>query len=376
MKYNKVIAIFFILSISVISIASAFIPTKDFSEKENRILAKKPSFSIDRVLDGRYSKKFEKYKTDQIIGRNFLTTIKATTDLAFGKKFNNNVFYSSNDYLIEDFTPMENTKIQNNLSSINKFTQKHSNINSYIAIVPTSFSILSDKLPSFVDTNKQLNYINNFYENVSKKIKTISLDAILKNHQNEYIFYKTDHHWTSLGAYLGFTALEKEMNLQKSKVNYEILPVTNEFNGALSSKSSFRTFNTDTIDIYIPQNTTVQVSINYLDAKKKSSSFYNIEKLDSKDKYGVFLGGNHPIIEIKTTAQTTNSLLLFKDSYANSLIPFLAEHYSKIVVIDPRYYYDDIDILILENDFTDLLYLYNANTFFTDESLSLVLNNQ
>ncbi|MGL4739584.1 MAG: DHHW family protein [Sarcina sp.] len=375
MNYKKIITIIFILSIFLISISSIIMPTKYFSEKENRVLAKKPSFSIDKILDGRYSKKFEKYKTDQIIGRNFFTTVKSTTDLVFGKKFNNNVLYSNNGYLIEDFTPIDKAMIENNLHSINKFSEKHSSINSYIAIVPTSFSILDEDLPSFTDTNKQIFYINKFYENI-KKAKTISLEKTLKEHKNDYIFYKTDQHWTTLGAYLAYKDLVKEMNLKDLKINYDIISVTNDFNGALSSKSSFRTSDTDTINIYIPKNTDVKISVNYLDAKKKSSSLYDVEKLNTKDKYGIFLGGNHPIIEIKTTAKTTNSLLLFKDSYANSLIPFLTEHYSKIVIVDPRYYYDDIELLISENNFTDLLYLYNANTFFTDESLHLVLNNK
>lgn len=375
MKYNKILTIIFILIILLISISSIIIPTKDFSEKENRVLAKKPSFSVDRILDGRYSKKFEKYKTDQIIGRNFFTTVKSTIDITFGKKFNNNIFYSDDGYLIEDFTPMEKTKIENNLNAINKFSEKYSTINSYITIVPTSISILDTELPLFVDTNKQITYIDNFYQNITMA-KTISLEQTLKTHKDDYIFYKTDHHWTTLGAHLGYKDIKKEMNLKDSQVDYNTMTVSNKFNGALSSKSAFRTSATDTVDIYIPQSTNVKVSVNYLDSKKKSTSLYEIEKLDTKDKYGVFLGGNHPIIEIKSTAKTTNSLLLFKDSYANSLVPFLTEHYSKIVIIDPRYYYDDIDVLISENNFTDLLYLYNANTFFSDESLSLVLNNK
>ena len=94
-----------------------------------------------------------------------------------------------------------------------------------------------------------------------------------------------------------------------------------------------------------------------------------------KNKYEVFLGGNHPVVDIKTTSESDKTLLLIKDSYANSFVQFLTPYYKSIIIVDPRYYYEDIDKLIEENNVSELLYLYNADTFFDDSSLASVLNN-
>ncbi|MER3123727.1 DHHW family protein, partial [Bacillus altitudinis] len=99
-------------------------------------------------------------------------------------------------------------------------------------------------------------------------------------------------------------------------------------------------------------------------------------KLDFQDKYSVFLNGDHPIVEINTTTNTPRQLLLIKDSYANSMVPYLIESYSKITIVDPKYYSNNLYDLISDNKFTDVLFLYNANTFFKDTSLVNLLNSK
>ena len=96
-------------------------------------------------------------------------------------------------------------------------------------------------------------------------------------------------------------------------------------------------------------------------------------QLETRDKYALFFGGNHAQIKISTPTETDNTLLVLKDSYANSFIPFLAQHYRKIIMIDPRYYFGDLEQLMQVENVQEILYLYNANTFFTDTSLELAL---
>ena len=96
--------------------------------------------------------------------------------------------------------------------------------------------------------------------------------------------------------------------------------------------------------------------------------------LDTKDKYTVFFGGNHPLVTLKTTANTGKVLLLFKDSYANCFVQFLIPYYDQIVMVDPRYYYDNADQLITQRAVTDVLFLYKDSTFIADTALSDTLN--
>uniref|UniRef100_UPI0037362845 DHHW family protein n=1 Tax=Frisingicoccus sp. TaxID=1918627 RepID=UPI0037362845 len=114
----------------------------------------------------------------------------------------------------------------------------------------------------------------------------------------------------------------------------------------------------------------VQYIVNYVEEQKKTASLYQSEKLESYDKYAFFFGGNSPIIRISTTASTGKNLLVLKDSYANCFLPFLIPYYDEIVVIDPRYYYDDIYSEITSQNITEILFLYNANTFLEDNSIS------
>ena len=114
--------------------------------------------------------------------------------------------------------------------------------------------------------------------------------------------------------------------------------------------------------------------INYVDEQKKSASFYDTEQLKTRDKYALFFDGNHAQVKISTPTETNHTLLVLKDSYANSLVPFLAPHYRKIIMVDPRYYYGDLEELIQVENVQEVLYLYNANTFFADTSLELALS--
>ena len=157
--------------------------------------------------------------------------------------------------------------------------------------------------------------------------------------------------------------------------DYDIELVSNSFEGALASESGYNT-DKDKVRVYVPKDENDQVVVNYEEEQKKTASLYTSEKLDQKDKYQVFLGGNHPILKIDTTSTSGKTLLIFKDSYANCFAQFLTTHFSRIIMVDPRYYYEDIDELMKTEGVDEVLYLYNANTFFSDTSLAPVLNNE
>ena len=201
----------------------------------------------------------------------------------------------------------------------------------------------------------------------------VDVSDILKKHRSEEIYYHTDHHWTTLGAYYGYQALSKSMKLDTSKTS-DMKPyaVTNAFNGTLASTSGYETGYEEPIYIYAPDNlkNATEAVVNNVNEKKKTATLYDTSKLKGKDKYALFLGGNYPILDIKTTADSTGRLLIIKDSYANSLIPFLIPYYREIVVVDPRYYYDDIEKVMKKDNITSVLFLYNGNTFVKDNSIS------
>lgn len=374
-KYINLLGLLFIAIIVFFPLASLLLPDTKLSENENRILTQLPRFSVDSIIDGRYMKKMQKYTADQLMGRNFWIYTKTSTDRLIGKNSSNGIYFGKNSTLIENFDPLPADAANQTKTAINTFAEKHPDLNHFFMLVPNAISISAEKLPAYAPVLNQSDYINDFTGGLNEKITVLDPRPILEQNRDQLLYYKTDHHWTTLGAWLSFQGVADAMGIKPDPDAYTVYPVTDSFSGALVSKSGYLTFTTDTIDVYIPQSEESYSVVNYVEEQKKSPSLYASEQLKGKDKYAVFLAGNHPIIKIKNPVVNGKNLLVIKDSYANAFIPFLAPFYSEITVIDPRYYYDSIDALIADAQITDVLYLFNANTFFRDTTLEPVLND-
>ncbi|MGM9536467.1 MAG: DHHW family protein [Intestinibacter sp.] len=349
---------------------------KTFSETENRVLQSKPTFSVEKLFEGRFISKYEKYKVDQFFNRDFWIDVKVKTDKLLLKKSSNGVYLGKDGYLLEDFEKPNEENVSKNLKAISDFSNKYKDVKQYMLISPTAVSILRDKLPLAAPVIDQQKYLDEYSKKLDSNVTFVDTYATLLEHKREDLYYKSDHHWTTLGAFYSYQKLAEDMELSsKDSDDYDIELVSNSFEGALASESGYKT-DLDKIKVYIPKDENDQVVVNYEEEQKKTATLYDSEKLEQKDKYQVFLGGNHPIVKIDTTSDSGKTLLIFKDSYANCFIQFLTTHFSKIILVDPRYYYEDIDELMKNEGVDEVLYLYNANTFFSDTSLAPVLNNE
>jgi len=377
-QYYKTSALLFILFLVLFVGANIITKDKTFSETENRMLAGKPKFSVDKLLEGRFTSKFEDYVVDQFIGRDLFTNVKINMDKLLGKKESNGVFLGKDGYLVENFNKPNEEAVKENIQAINNFCTRYKNIKQYMLISPTAVSILKDKLPMDAPVMDQEAYLQSYKDKLPQSLSFVDNYKTMHDHRNEYIYYKTDHHWTSLGAFYSYKELAKSMGLEERPEDYYTQQmVSNDFFGALSSKSGYDVEEGDKVNIYLPAKEDIEhVVVNYVEEQERIATLYSSEALEQKDNYEVFLKGNHPLVKIKTDANNNKTLLLFKDSYANSFIPFLVKDFSKIIVVDPRYYYEDIDSLMQQENVNEVLYLYNANTFFNDTSLSPVLNNE
>ena len=377
-QYYKTSAVLFVLFLVLFVGANIITKDKTFSETENRILAGKPKFTVDKLIEGRFTSKFEDYVVDQFIGRDFFTNIKISVDKFLGKKESNGVFLGKDGYLIENFSKPNEEAVNENLQAINNFSIRYKDVKQYMIISPTAISILKNKLPMDAPVMDQEAYLQSYKDKLPYGVKFVDNYKTMYDHRNEYIYYKTDHHWTSLGAFYSYKELAKYMGLEETPDNYyKQQLVSNDFFGALSSKSGYDVKEGDKVNVYLPVNEDSQnVVVNYVEEQEKTATLYSSKALEQKDNYEVFLKGNHPLVKIQTDAKNDKTLLIFKDSYANSFIPFLVKDFSKIIVVDPRYYYEDIDQLMQQESVDEVLYLYNANTFFNDTSLSPVLNNE
>lgn len=348
---------------------------QSFSEQENRMLATRPALSLDKLEDGRFSTEYETYVNDQFVFRNFWVRLKSQIDVWLGKRESNGVYLGKDDYLIQQFTKPDEENLNQTIEELQRFSRRYPELKQYALIAPTAENIYQDKLPNnapVIDQNPYLDQLKGALSTSS--IQTIDIrDAFLTS--TEDLYYHTDHHWTTDGAYVAFQAAAPTMGIDTSSMTYTQSVVSNDFQGTLSSTSGFLPDKRDKIEVYQPSTQPTYV-VNYVEEEEKTASIYDAEKLKTKDAYAVFLGGNHSVVDIQTTVRNGRKLLVLKDSYANSFVPFLLPYYEEIVMVDPRYYYDTMDDIVSLYEINEVLFLYNANTFFQDTSLKLVLNPQ
>lgn len=365
-RFNGVLIITFIAYITIFPILLILTKDKTFSETEKRKLAQFPELSLQTILDKTFGNNFETYIADQFPFRDNFVSLKSNTEVLMLKKENNGVYIGKDNNLIEVFDEVDLDRVDKILKYINNF---QSPFNTYMMIVPTAITINDDKLPNFVDNTDEEKYMNYFIDNLDENINIISVVDILKENREEYLYYKTDHHWTTLGAYYAYKELCENLNIAAmSKEDFNIEEVTSDFYGTLASKGNFSFIEPDSINLFIPKND-ISVSVEYVYSDVIKDSMYEFDYLNTKDKYGVFLDNNHPLVKITTDVDNDKKIAIIKDSYAHSLVPFLANHYSEIHMIDLRMFKGVVSEYLNENEIKDVVFVYNARNILSDINL-------
>lgn len=342
------------------------IKDNDFSEIENRKLSSIPKFSFEDLLNRKFGDKFETYVADQFPFRNKFITIKSYSELIMQKKENNGVYVAKDGNFIEKFEEPDIELMKKLSEYINDFSQKY---NTYMMIAPTSITINKDKLPSFVDGEIEERTIREFIDMLDDKIINIPLVESLKDKNDEYIYYKTDHHWTTLGAYYAYRELCNSMKIEPKELSdFNIEKVSDDFYGTLFSKGNFTFAQPDDINLFYPKEE-IKLKVEYVFNEKTTDSLYEFKYLDEKDKYGVFLDNNHPLIKITTNSNSDRKIAILKDSYSHSLIPFLVNHFSEIHILDLRHFKSSVNEYLVSNDLNDVIFLYNARNIISDRNI-------
>lgn len=383
-KYLTVVLFFAILiSFPIVIIISK---KQVFSQNENRYLSKLPNFSFSEIYkkkdindpqDKNYMDKVEEYLCDHFPLRTYLISTKTSFDLLEGRKEINNVFILD-DMLLERFNEPDYIKIDRNISYINEFAEKKW-AQVYFMLVPTSAGIYRDLLPLNSEVCEQKPFVDAVYKLLNKdNITTINAFETLYSSRDEYIYYRTDHHWTSLGAYYAYADAIKAMGQSPISINkFDVEHASYNFLGTYYSKVLYNDIKPDNVDIYYCNNGTKvkSVDISTGNVTLKHNDIFFREYLSKKDKYSVFTGPNQPLVSIKTDSQSNEKLLLIKDSYAHCMIPFLLEHYKQIDMVDLRYLKDPLNNSLNLNRYNQILFLYNTSNFSTDNSFKMLRFN-
>ncbi len=358
----------------VLAAGFALLPKKTFSENENRYLAKLPSLGWENLRSGQYMSDISDYLSDHFPGRDSFMELKTQAELLQGRREIGGVCIADDGYLIERYEEPVNTEKIGEI--LHTFAGKIGDmeaadgrsLNLRLMLVPTAFCILADHLPEHLPESSydQMDTIARLGELSGIRMIDCS-NSLREAAMSGQIYYRLDHHWTTYGAYAGYLAVCRELGFEPVPLEeMNAQTVTTEFKGTVYSKVNAYMLPGDTITIY--SNPEDRLTVNYTDTETVSGSLYNLDYVDQKDKYSLFLDNLHSLIEITNeTAESDRELVLLKDSYANSLVPFLTRHFRKIYVFDTRSYRLGPSNFIGEHPgVTDILILYNMNTLDSD----------
>lgn len=360
----------FLLAASVLALSAGFLfsDKQEFSENENRYLEQVPVWKWESVKSGQYMEDINSYLCDHFPFRDFFISLKTRTEIGIGKKEINQIYIGDDGYLIENYNkPVNTEQIAGILKTFAGKEEVQKN-QIHLMLVPTAIYTCKDKLPEFAPVEDQMKTAGKIYE--LSGIEAIDCSQDLAEQEKEgqkQLYYRTDHHWTTYGAYIGYLAFCREKGMTPVPLEeLEAETVTEDFCGTIYSKVNDYSQKGDPITIY--QNPADRLTVFYEDTKETFDSLYNLDYIKQKDKYSLFLNNLHPLIEITNeNAESERELVLIKDSYANSMVPFLTHHFKKIYVFDTRYYKLGPSAFIKEHEgVTDVLILYNMNTLDTD----------
>lgn len=369
--FNKVFFYIFGLLWTGFIIWNLATPSKAFSENENRYLAEIPKFTYEKLINGEYMNGMDEYINDQFVVRDRWISIKTMVERAMLKQDINSVYFAKDDYLIEKHGNEEVSEEQAGknmerlIEFVKKYTEKFGNDRVNVMLVPTASEILKDKLPLFATGYNQNAYMDKVIDSIPQGTFIDIRDMFMK-HKEEYIFYRTDHHWTVLGAYYAYENWAKDAGFTPlSKEEFDITLKSDEFHGTLHSKVNT---NVKPDDIYLYQ---IKKDMDYhllYNLTEEKNTLYDLSKLEGKDKYSVYMGGNNAVVEVETNNDNGRRLLVIKDSFAHSFVPFAVNHFEKTYMIDFRYFNGGIEAYMEENEITDVLVLYNTMGFIKDKN--------
>lgn len=363
---NRMIIIVFIIFISFFGLGYIFMEQREFSEMENRYLTLRPDFTWKNYISGEYTKTFESYTADQILGKDLFVKGNVAVNRCFGITEINQVYIGKDGYLIQDYQEPD-TILAENLNYMKLFAAENPDVTMTLMLAPNANEIYPERLPAFATTYPQAEVINQIQTELNSYMNIVDVTGALQEHKEEEIYYKTDHHWTSLGAYYAYEELCKALQIEAIPLEqYQQLEITEAFYGSLYSKVPIWNQESDTVELL--NNSEGEYAVTYVTENQTTDSMLDMAYAQRKDKYSVFFGGNHPLTIIESNASNKEKVLIIKDSYANCIVPLLADQFSEIHMMDLRYYHEDVSEYIEEQGIQKVIFIHNVDFISTDNN--------
>lgn len=377
MKKDKILSLFFAGLLGTAFLWNILTPAKPYSESENRYLQPFPELSTDTLFSGEFTEQFGKYASDQFPGRDGWVALKTMTQTAALRPDNGRVYFGKGDRLFAVPDPEDTALQERNCRAVadflNRVRQTWPDTAVSVLLAPTASTVLSEDLPALAPVMDERALMDRMRAVLGDIPFCDPTETLLSQPDREALYYRTDHHWTAYGAFAACRSWADMTGLAALDSGaFRPETVSENFYGTLYSKANLPWIPADTLTIFeaaAPES----ITVSYNDSDTVLTGLYDPSFLQVRDQYAYFLGGNHPLTTIETGAGTDRRLLVIKDSYAHSFVPFLTGRYDTIALIDPRYFREDILSWMEGRGFTDVLVLYNAATFAGDKQLAAIL---
>lgn len=368
---SLVLIIVFTAFITCVGMLYVLMPKSDYSSTEKRYLSRLPSLSYESVKEGSFSTEFESFLADQTPCRKFFVSLNAYFELIKGNNGSNGVYLGKDGWLIEKPFERDN-RFSVNMKKIASFCDKI-DVPSAVVAVPVKGAVYKEKLPTNALEYCDYSMIDSVPGYLGNKAVFIDVRNLFESKKNEtQLFYKTDHHWTSDATFLTYRLICNSLDLQPTDDKNYAVSEYDGFFGTSYSTSCYTLTKPDSLKIYrnVKTENSVSVTVSEGAEDKHYSSMFFDNRLSEDDMYTAFLDGNHGLVEIETQNDGP-SLLVIKDSFAHCLVPFLADNYSRIVMIDLRYYKKSVYDLVSESSFDQVLFVYGMDSLATSRDIIL-----
>ena len=372
-KSKYIISVIFVAFIGIFAVLFWVLPKSDFSPKEKRYLQGFPEISVQSLTDGTFETDFENYINDHMVLRDVFLGVNSYSNIAVFNNGSDGVYKCSDGYLINE--PATDSRLDLNLSVTADFKDK-TGIDTTVMIVPSTGYIMDDKLPLVHKNYNDDRYYNRIESFCQKNgLGFVDLRDTFNSHKNStQIYYKTDHHWTTVGANLAYQSLCEKWGIEVKETNGYIVEKTPDFYGTTYNTSGFWLNESDTIEVWKNRDnhSTCEITANGKTTAYKSMFFP--KQLEGADKYTVFLNGNNPVTTVKNPDNKgKEKLLVIKDSFSHCLAPFLSENFYQITLVDMRYYKKTVSEEIVAKDkFDKVLICMGMDNFLEDKDFAFL----
>lgn len=325
-----------------------------------------PKPTLQSLSNGVWGTQIEEYLENEIGFHDSLFRLKSQIDLIFGEKSIRDV-YITDEMLLEKLDSQDAASIPHSAAMLNQFYEKY-HIPTYFILVPSASEIYENLLPLNAVKENQQQLIRETYSAVSTGIRYVDAYNILSSLKEEYIYYRTDTHWTSYGAYAVYQSTIHKMGFTAIPYNrYVVSHVRTDFRGDLYENTLYSETKPDVLDRYTYENGAKVVSVmaHYADGttENRGTDLYDESCLNSASMYRFYLGKPSVMLEIKTDLENDKRLLIYKDDFADCMIPFLLQHYSEICVVDLEESLNVSERLADPAEFTQILFLSSMESW-------------